>query len=304
LDIVEVSPRDGLQNEASVMTTDQKLQLIDRCIDAGARRIEATSFVSPRAVPALADADELMTRVPRDRGVKYSALILNQRGLDRAIAANVDEINFVVVASETLSQRNQGAGIAESLHRWAVIAPAARAAGIKPTLTIAVSFGCPFEGNTPPHRVADIAAQAAESEPGEISLADTIGVASPAEVLQLVPRIRAVAPGVPLRCHFHDTRHTGIANAYAALLAGVETLDSSLGGIGGCPFAPGATGNVATEDLVYVFDRMGEPTGLDLNQLVQHAEWVSQTLGISLAAAVGRAGVYPAEPSCEPRGSV
>jgi hydroxymethylglutaryl-CoA lyase len=291
--IVEVSPRDGLQNESAPLTTDQKVQLVTRCIDAGARRIEVTSFVSPRAVPALADAADVMARVPRDRGVSYSGLVLNQRGLDRAVAAGVDEVNYVVVASPTLSVRNQGTSIPEALEAWAAIAPAARAAGVRATLTIAAAFGCPFEGDTPAERVVDIARAAVAAGPDEIALADTIGVGTPAEVADLVPLVRSVAPGVPLRCHFHDTRHTGIANAYAAMVAGVETLDSSLGGIGGCPFAPGATGNIATEDLVYLLERMGVPTGLDLLGLISHAEWLSGALDKQLPAALGRAAPFP-----------
>ena len=298
IEIVEVAPRDGLQNEAVVFSVEDKADLILRSISAGARRIEAVSFVNPRAVPQMADAEAVMAalRGPhalQTRDVILSGLILNRRGLDRAIAARVDEVNFVVIASETFSQRNQGMAVRDALSQLAATAQACRAEALPFSVTIGAAFGCPFEGETPLKRVVEIAAEAAALGAKEIALADTIGVADPMAVECVIAAVHAVAPDMPLRCHFHNTRNTGIANAYAAWRSGVATLDASLGGIGGCPFAPAATGNIATEDTVYMLERMGVQTGYDLERLLHAADWLQGKLGKALPAALGRAGAFP-----------
>jgi len=295
IDIVEVSPRDGLQSDALTLPTDAKLGLIERLIAAGARRIEATSFVNPKRVPQMADADELMARLPRPAGVSYSGLVLNRRGLDRALAAGVDEVNFVVVATDTFNRRNQGAETAETLAVWAEVASAVRNAGRKVSAVIGAAFGCPFEGEVPVARLVELAKRIAEAAPDEISLADTIGVAAPSDVTGRFRAVAAAAPGVKLRGHFHNTRNTGLANAYAALQAGVSALDASLGGIGGCPFAPAATGNIPTEDLCYMLSRMSVSTGFDLKRLIEAARWLETELGRPMPAMLGKAGLFPRE---------
>ncbi|HET6152794.1 MAG TPA: hydroxymethylglutaryl-CoA lyase [Marmoricola sp.] len=293
VEIVEVGPRDGLQNEAVLLGTDTKLELIARAVAAGVRRIEATSFVHPRLVPQLADAEEVMAGVERRPGVRYAGLVLNARGLDRALAAGVDEINCVVVATETFSRRNQGMSVAEAIDVVAEVARARAGTSLGLSVTIAVSFGCPFEGEVDPAAVVEIARQVAALDVDEISLADTIGVGVPAQVAALVGAVHGVAPDQRLRTHFHNTRNTGYANAVAAQAAGVDVFDSSLGGIGGCPFAPAATGNIATEDLVNLFERSGLRTGLDLDRLLSDSAWLGGQLGAELPGLVGRAGVFP-----------
>jgi hydroxymethylglutaryl-CoA lyase len=293
VEIVEVSPRDGLQNEARVLDTGTKLSLIDRAIRAGVRRMEVTSFAHPERVPQMADAEAVMAAVPRDLGVTYIGLVLNRRGGERAIAAAVDEVNVVVVATDTFSTRNQGMTTAEAIAVWADIAAQARSGGVRPTVTIAAAFGCPFEGEVDIDRVAEVAAGVAQHGPAEIALADTIGVGVPSQVTELTSRVADLAPGVPLRFHFHNTRNTGYANAVAAVGAGAAALDASIGGVGGCPFAPAATGNIATEDLVYLVERMGLDTGLSLGELSETAAWLGEQLGKQVPGLLGRAGPFP-----------
>ena len=295
IDIVEVSPRDGLQSDALTLSTEAKLQLIERLIAAGARRIEAASFVNPKRVPQMADADELMARLPRPAGVSYSGLVLNRRGLERALAAGVDEVNFVVVVTDTFNRRNQGAETSETLAVWSDVAAAARSAGSKVSAVIGAAFGCPFEGEVPVSRLVEVAKRIAEAAPDEISLADTIGVAVPSDVAERFAAVASAAPGVKLRGHFHNTRNTGLANAYAALQVGVSALDASLGGIGGCPFAPAATGNIPTEDLCYMLSRMGVSTGFNLKRLIEAARWLEIELGRPMPAMLGKAGLFPRE---------
>ena len=294
IQIVEVSPRDGLQADPADLTTDQKVRLIERLIATGHTRIEAASFVSPKAVPKMADGDAVMAMVPRIDGVSYSALAFNPRGVERAIAAEVDEVTGVVVASETFSQRNQNASIAESIERWAAVGDAARAAGKKTSVTIAASFGCPFEGRVDPALVVDIARQLAATKPDEIGLADTIGVAVPSKVASLIEGVSHAVEAIPLRGHFHNTRNTALANIVAAIDAGIRIFDSSLGGVGGCPFAPRATGNVPTEDVVYLLHEMGFDTGLDLDHLIQSTAWLESELQHSTPGLVAKAGGFPA----------
>ncbi len=293
VEIVEVGPRDGLQNEKVLLTTAAKVDYITRALDAGIRRLEATAFVHPGRVPQMADAEAVMAAVPRRAGVTYIGLVLNRRGLDRALAAGVDEVNVVVVASDEFSRRNQGTGTAEALDAWHGIAAAATAAGVPASLTVAAAFGCPFTGEVPVERVRGIAEAALAARPREIAIADTIGVGVPTQVRALVRALRELDPDVPLRAHFHNTRNTGYANAVAALEAGVAALDASIGGIGGCPFAPNATGNIATEDLTYLLHGMGVRTGLDLPALAAAGTWVGGRLGVETPALLGRTATFP-----------
>lgn len=293
--IMEVSPRDGLQNESAVISTEDKLDLIHRSLDAGARRIEVTSFVHPIRVPQMADAEAVCAGLPQRGDVTYTGLVLNRRGFDRARATGrLQEVGMVVPASDTFGEKNQGQRVDEAVAEGLAILRDAKRVGLRAQVTIAVAFGCPFEGEVDPARVVDAATRLAEAEPVEIALADTIGVGVPSQVSDLFGALReALGPAMPLRAHFHDTRNTGIANACAALAAGVETLDASVGGIGGCPFAPKATGNIATEDLVYMLNRMGVEHGLDLDVLIDTAHWLERPLGKAVPSMVSKAGGFP-----------
>jgi hydroxymethylglutaryl-CoA lyase len=293
VELVEVGPRDGLQLEPTVLSTEDKVELIRRLADAGVKRIEATSFVNPKKVPQMADADALIAALPRDLGVLYTGLVLNRRGFDRAVAAGVDEVGMVVVASDTFNRRNQGASTDESIDAWLEIAGAARAAGVRAQVTIAASFGCPFEGEVSLPRVMDVMLRVAEAEPFEICFADTIGVGVPAQVTRLLNRAQQLLPGQRFRCHFHNTRNTGIANAVAAVNAGVTVLDASVGGIGGCPFAPAATGNIASEDLLYTLHRSGVSTGVSLEKMIDTAAWLGGKLGRTVPGMLAKAGPFP-----------
>jgi hydroxymethylglutaryl-CoA lyase len=293
VEIVEVAPRDGLQNEKRTLDTGRKVELIDRARKLGARRIEVTSFVRPDRVPQLADADQVVAALPDDDGVTYSVLALNERGYDRAVTAGVREVNTVVLTTDTFSTRNQGMSTAESLAVLRRIRERAAEDGVFLTLTVGASFGCPFEGEVPTARFREVLAAAAEFGVDELSLADTIGVAVPSDVEERLAVARELFPDTPLRIHLHNTRNTAIANAVAAVRAGVTALDASLGGIGGCPFAPDAGGNVATEDLIYLLHRMGIDTGLDLGQAIEAARWVTDSLDVPPAGMVSRAGPFP-----------
>ena len=292
--IVEVSPRDGLQNEAVVVSTAAKVELIGQLVAAGARRIEAVSFAPPRLVPAMADAEAVMAAVPRGDGVAYAGRVLNRRGLDRAVDAGVDEVNVVVCASDTFSRRNQNMTTEEAMAVAEEVAAAARARSLFATLTVATAFGCPFEGEVDPDRVVELARRGAAAGFEELCLGDTIGVGTPAQVRAFTARVREeVGDQAGLRYHFHNTRNTGIANAFAAVLDGVGVLDASAGGIGGCPFAPNATGNIATDDLVYMLERMGISTGWDLRALLPTAAFLADQLGHQVPAMLPRAGPFP-----------
>ncbi len=294
VEIVEVSPRDGLQNEKALISTADKAELINRALAAGLRRLEVTSFVNPKRVPQMADSEALMAQLTRPDDVGFIGLALNQRGFDRALAAGCNEVNFVVVASETFNQRNQGVPVAETLASWAVIRNQAKAAGLLTSVTIGASFGCPFEGEVPASRVLQIAEAVMQHAPDELAFADTIGCGVPTQVTQLLKEARGLSSDVRLRCHFHNTRGTGIANVVAAVEAGVHAIDASIGGFGGCPFAPAATGNVATEDVVYLLERMGLRTGVDLDAVIAAAHWIAGPLGKSAPSALSRAGGIPA----------
>ena len=298
LQVIEVAPRDGLQNEKTLVSTADKVSLVLRSVAAGARRIEAVSFVNAARVPQMADAAEVMATLRgegdlRAQGVSLIGLVLNRKGFDRALAAQVDEANFVVVASETFNRRNQGVSIAETMTQIADTAGLARLEGLKFGVTIGAAFGCPFEGEVAAAQVVALAREAAAMGVCEIALADTIGVADPVAVERLIGQVRAAAPGVPIRCHFHNTRNTGLANAYAAWRAGASALDTSVGGIGGCPFAPAATGNIPTEDTVYMLERMGVSTGYDLPTLIETANWLQGVLGKPLPGMLAKAGIFP-----------
>jgi len=293
IEIVEVAPRDGLQNEPNFIATAVKRELIERAVAAGISRIETTSFVNPKRVPQMADADELSAQVEGLAGLSSIGLVMNPRGLERA-APHCKEINFVVVASETFNRRNQGVPIAETLALWEEVAAAASALGLKRTITIGASFGCPFEGEVDPTSVLAIAERILKAQPDEIAFADTIGCGTPDRVRVLLSGARRLDAAVRLRCHFHNTRSTALANVLAAVEAGVNAVDASIGGVGGCPFAPDATGNVATEDVVYMLERMGVSTGVDLEKLVETALWLAPHLSKPLQSGLARAGVFPA----------
>ena len=294
VELVEVGPRDGLQNEAATVSTADKLALIRRAIDYGVRRIEVTSFVNPKKVPQLADAEELVAILPDRDDVTYIGLVLNRRGAERALATGrIDELGAVCVTSDTFGVRNQGQSSDESLAAAMDIVALAKAAGRSGQITIATAFGCPFEGEIAIDRVVEMAKRAADAFPREIALADTIGVGVPAQVAEMVGRVREAVGDLPVRVHFHNTRGTGIANVWAAVREGAATVDASLGGLGGCPFAPGAAGNVATEDVIYMLEKSGIQTGVKLPQVVEAAGWLAGVMDRPLPAMVSKAPAFP-----------
>jgi hydroxymethylglutaryl-CoA lyase len=293
IEIVEVGPRDGLQSEAQVMPTGTKVELINRLMAAGLRRIEVASFVNPKRVPQMADAEAVLAALgPK---AELIGLVLNRRGFERARAAGCGEVGMAVAATESFSQRNQGCSVDEGIAAWLDIARAAREAGIRAQVTISTAFGCPFEGEVDVGRVVEIALRLAAGNPDEIAVADTIGVAVPTQVTRLVGALSRELPSVGLRAHFHNTRNTGLANAYAAVEAGIRALDASCGGIGGCPFAPAATGNIPTEDLCYMLHRMGYTTGVDLAALIETSRWLQGALGHGVPGMLVKAGLFPAQ---------
>lgn len=294
VEIVEVAPRDGIQNERVLLPSADKIELIRRVAEAGTDRVEAASFVNPRRVPQMADAEAVMAGVERRPGLSLIGLVLNAAGLERARAARSDEVNVVVVASETFSRKNQGAGMADMAAAAAAILQDARAAGMRTSVTVGAAFGCPFEGEVPADRVLAMIESLLPAQPHEIALADTIGCGVPTQVRALLAGTRALAPAARLRCHFHNTRNTGLANVLAAVEAGVDALDASTGGFGGCPFAPAATGNVATEDVVYMLERMGVATGIDLDAVLRTAQWLGERLERPPIGGLSRAGRFPA----------
>lgn len=298
IEIVEVGARDGLQNEKAILDVADKVELITRLEACGVRRQEVVSFVNPRRVPQMAGAEEIMAALPADAARSRIGLVLNERGWDRCLAGACDEANVVVCASDGFGIRNQGASVSEQLDTLAAIAGRKSAEGGPPiTLTISVAFGCPFDGEVSEAQVVSIARAGAVLNLDEIALADTIGVADPWTVRRRVEAVRAVTGGIPLRLHFHDTRNTGLANAYAGVEAGVSILDASVGGLGGCPFAPAATGNIGTEDLVYMLERAGFETGLDLGKLIETAGWIGERINKKPASSLSRAGVFPMSPA-------
>ncbi len=293
VELIEVSPRDGLQDEPVHLPTESKVALIERALDAGVTRVEAVSFVRPDRVPAMADAEEVIAMVSRRSGSRLAGLVLNERGLERALSAGVDEVNVVVPVSETFCRRNQGTGVEGAVAMWTRVAFEATAAGVAASATLAVAFGCPYEGVVAPNRVRDLARRMAATGAFEVVLADTIGCAVPPEVELLVKSV-ADDTGLPVRVHLHNTRNTGFANAVAAVGAGAAALDASIGGIGGCPFAPGAAGNIASEDLVHLLDRMGITTGVRVDGLLEASRWLADTLGHPVPGQLVRSGPFPA----------
>ncbi len=288
--IVEVGPRDGLQNIHEFVSTEDKVRLIDALSETGVAAIEATSFVHPRLVPQMADAEEVMKRVARRPGVHYAGLVPNERGARRAIDSGVDIVNCVVSASESHNQENVRMSVAESLEQISRLAAMALDAGKSVRADISVSFGCPFEGKVAPERVIGVAQRLREMGMERVTLCDTTGMANPLQVAHLVRRFREEVAGVQLGVHFHNTRGAGLANVLAAVQAGVNIVAGSVGGLGGCPFAPGATGNVCTEDVVHMLEEMGVDTGVDLRKLIQAAKLAQEILGRDLPGQVMKAG--------------
>jgi hydroxymethylglutaryl-CoA lyase len=290
--IREVGPRDGFQNEPEVIATDDKVRLIDMLAASGLPRLEATSFVRPDVIPQLADAEDVLRRIRRPEGVSYSVLIPNERGLERALELRdrFDEVNLFLSASETHNRKNVNRSIAESLEGLARTIERARSAELRCEGVISVSFGCPFEGEVPPDRVFGIAESLAEAGCAEVSFGDTTGMANPRQVVEFFAMARERLPGVELTAHFHNTRGQGLANVLAALSEGVESFESAFGELGGSPVTPGATGNIATEDLVSMLHEMRLDTGIDLVALIDASRTVQELLGRPLGAHVLRAG--------------
>jgi hydroxymethylglutaryl-CoA lyase len=292
--IYEVGPRDGLQAEATVVPTAAKRRFIDLLVEAGLREIEATSFVSPRAVPQLADADALMRDLDRHRAVRYPVLVPNERGMTRALAANVDAICLFTAATESYAQHNINMSIAESLAAFSPVVATARERGMWIRGYVSTAFGCPYEGEVDEHAVVDVAQRLLGLGVDELSISDTVGVAAPADVRRVLAAPTAAGIGTEvLACHFHDTRGTALANVMTAMELGIRCFDASTGGIGGSPFAPGAAGNLATEDLVYLLDRQGVRHGIDLDAVLRAAQFIGAQLQRPLDSKVGRAGGWP-----------
>ncbi|MEM1103122.1 MAG: hydroxymethylglutaryl-CoA lyase [Pseudomonadota bacterium] len=307
VEIVEVSPRDGLQNEQRLFSTSEKLDLIADALNAGVRRLEVASFVNPRRVPQMADAEDVVARLPDRPDVTYIGLVLNVRGARRALETKIDQLGAVAIATDTFAQKNQGQTSKESVDVATEIVALAQREGRSAQITLSAAFGCPFEGEVSPLRVAEMAQRAAEAGPVEIALADTIGVAIPAQVTSVISAVKEAAPETPVRVHFHNTRNTAIANVVAAIECGAVVVDSSIGGIGGCPFAPAATGNVATEDVLYLLNKWGVQTGVNLEAVIGAANRLTSEKGLKTPGMVSKAGDFPGrsehrEPS-EVRGS-
>lgn len=294
LTLVEVGPRDGLQSEPEILPTGSKVEFINKAIEAGIRRLEVASFVHPKRVPQMADAEALIERLPDHDDVSYIGLVMNERGLDRALETKIDEIGMVVLSTDVYNRKNQGVDIDESVRAWGEISKRAQQNGLRANVMISSAFGCPYEGEVKVERIVELAKRVVEADPAELGIADSIGVAVPSQVTELLGRVRDVVGDLPLRCHFHNTRNTGLANAQAAVESGVTYLDASIGGIGGCPFAPAATGNIPTEDLLYMLDRSGVETGVSLEKIIETSRWLEQELGRSVPSLLPKAGVFPA----------
>jgi (R)-citramalyl-CoA lyase len=288
--VVDVGPRDGLQNEEQILPPKTRAELCDRLASAGVSRVEAASFVNPKRVPQMAGAEEVMAAIDRNPDTSYAGLALNERGYVRAVEAGVDEVRYAFPVTETFARRNQNTTVADATVLAARLVERARLDGVRVSITLSVAFGCPFEGRVEPAHVLCVTEKLGAADPDEIVLADTIGVGVPKGVRELVEGVLAL--GTTVGCHFHDTRNTGMANAVAAVESGATVLDASLGGIGGCPFAPRATGNIATEDLVYLLHGMGYETGIDLDALIEAAAWMAQQLGKELPGQVYKAGSF------------
>jgi hydroxymethylglutaryl-CoA lyase len=293
ISILEVGPRDGLQSEPEIIPTEVKKEFITKTIDAGVKKLEVTSFVHPKKVPQMADAEQLVESLPDRDDVTYIGLIMNQKGFERARDCGIDEVGMVIVSTDTYNMKNQNVVTQESIDNWLNIASEAKSAGIRTSVVIACAFGCPYEGEVDPEDIASIAEKVLQGEPDVFGLADSVGVAVPSQITETFSLIKQMAPSIPLRTHLHNTRNTGLANAAAAVEAGVSIIDSSTGGIGGCPFAPKATGNIPTDDLLYMLDRSGIETGVDLRKVVETTEWLEGQLGRAVPAMVPKAGIFP-----------
>jgi len=289
--VCDVGPRDGLQNESRTLEPSVRAELCDRLAAAGVKRMEAASFVNPKLVPQMAGAEEVMAALHRKAGTSYAGLVLNEKGYERAVSAGVDEVHYAFSAADEFGRRNQNATTEEGLKTALTLVARARSERVPITVTLSVAFGSPFDGPVPAKRVLEIVEHLMAVPPDEVCLADTIGVGVPAQVRELVRGASSL--GATVGAHFHNTRNTGYANALAALEEGVVSLDASVGGAGGCPFAPKATGNIATEDLVYLLRGMGVDTGIDIEALIQTSQWLGRQLGKELPSMVARAGDYP-----------
>jgi (R)-citramalyl-CoA lyase len=289
--VCDVGPRDGLQNESRTLEPIVRAELCDRLASAGLKRLEAASFVNPKLVPQMAGAEEVMAALHRKPGTTYAGLVLNDKGYERAVAAGVDEVHYAFAATDEFGRRNQNATTEEGLRAALALVARARSERMPITVTLSVAFGCPFEGPVPAERVLQIVEHLMAVPPDEICLADTIGVAVPSQVKELVGGAKRL--GATVGAHFHNTRNTGYANAVAALEEGAVSLDASVGGAGGCPFAPKATGNIATEDLVYLLRGLGVDTGINLDALIATSQWLAGHLGKELPGMVARAGDFP-----------
>ncbi len=290
IEIVDVGPRDGLQNEDETLTPQIRAELCQKLAAAGVPRVEAASFVNPKRVPQMAGAEEVMASIERSPHTSYAGLVLNEKGYERAVEAGVDEVRYAFPVTETFAERNQNTTVADATKLAARLVERARLDGVRVSITLSTAFGDPFEGKVEPAHVLEVAGEIAESVPDEIVLADTIGVGVPSQVRNLVEGV--ATHGITVGCHFHDTRNTGIANAAAAVESGAKVLDASVGGTGGCPFAPRATGNIATEDLVYLLHNMGYDTGIDLDALIDVASWLTKQLDKELPGQVHKAGNF------------
>jgi len=288
--IVEVGPRDGLQNEAEFVSTEQKIELIELLSETGLKRIEITSFVHPKAIPQLQDSEEVVKRIQRKPGILYSTLVPNEKGLEKALASGVEEIAFFVSASETHNQKNVKMSVSESLKGFHQIAGRALSNGIRMRGYVVTAFGCPYEGRIPLEKVEFIVKEYQTLGVHEIALGDTTGMANPVQVTQMVERIKPHLAETGLALHFHDTRGAALVNIFAALQEGVTVFDGSIGGLGGCPYAPGASGNVATEDLVNMLEEMGIETGINLEKLIQCAQYAREIIKKDLPGHLIRAG--------------
>ncbi len=290
--LVDVGPRDGLQNEDRTLSPQIRAGLCERLGAAGLTQVEAASFVNPRRVPQMAGAEEVLQAIHHGASpaARYAGLVLNEKGYERAVSAGVDEVRYAFPVTDEFARRNQNTTAAEGAALAGKLTQRTRPDGVRSSITLSAAFGCPFEGRVEPETVLRFAEQVLESEPDEIVLADTIGVGVPAQVRELVGRLSGT--GASVGFHFHDTRNTGLVNALAAVESGAAVLDSSVGGTGGCPFAPRATGNIATEDLVYLLHGMGYETGVDLESLIGCARWLSEQLGKDLPGRLHKAGSF------------
>jgi hydroxymethylglutaryl-CoA lyase/(R)-citramalyl-CoA lyase len=292
--LCDVGPRDGLQNDPVLLAPARRAEIAARLAAAGLRRVEVASFVHPKLVPQMAGAEEVVAALPNVAGVAWSGLVLNRKGLDRTLATGLREVHAAYPVTDGFARANQNTTVAEAAAETAAIVAAAHEAGVRATVTLSCCFGCPFDGVVDPALVAEHVGRSGAAGADEILLADTIGAGTPPQATRLVRDALEAAPGVPIGLHLHNTRNTGYANAYAGLEAGATLLDASIGGLGGCPFAPRATGNIATEDLVYLLDGLGVEHGCDLDELIRVSDWLEGVLGHELPGLLHRAGRFPA----------